>query len=188
MPVRNRRVAVIAAVSLAVLLLAAVAAAKTTFVPVAGTAVQVAPPERVETNCIGGAATGTWPPCTLGSKSQMRGWNLIYRLDFRNPNGAPDPLLTGTRYLVFNGTLDENGNAPGIGSMPVASRAEGTVSTSAWSRPVPVSRVRGVVAKFGHDHVGDWNTSTKPRAIRCPGATLVTPAQGSSFILRSSAV
>ena len=105
MPVRNRRVAVIAAVSLAVLLLAAVAAAKTTFVPVAGTAVQVAPPERVETNCIGGAATGTWPPCTLGSKSQMRGWNLIYRLDFRNPNGAPDPLLTGDPVSSFQRDL-----------------------------------------------------------------------------------
>jgi hypothetical protein len=104
------RVAVFAAMAVAILLVAALAVAKTTFTPVAGTSIEIAPPERVETNCLGGAPTGIWPPCTPGSKSQIRGWNVIYRMNFRHPDGTPDPLLTGTRYEVFNGTLDENGN------------------------------------------------------------------------------
>jgi hypothetical protein len=110
MTVWTRHIALSAAVAGAILTVAALAVAKTTFAPIAGTAIQIAPPERVETNCIGGAPTGIWPPCTPGSKSQIRGWNLIYRTDFRNPDGTPDPSLTGTRYLVFNASLDENGN------------------------------------------------------------------------------
>ncbi len=110
MTVRSRRIATIAAVAIAVLMTAAPAAAKTTFTLVAGTAIQIAPPERVETNCIGGTPTGIWPPCTPGSKTQIRGWNVLYRLDFRSPDGTTDDLLTGTRYLVFNASLDETGN------------------------------------------------------------------------------
>ncbi len=110
MTARDRRVAVIPAAAITILLVATLAAAKTTFTPIAGTVSQIAPPERVETNCIAGTQTGFWPPCTPGSKSQIRGWKLIYRQEFRNPDGTPDHFHTGTRYQVFNGTLDENGN------------------------------------------------------------------------------
>lgn len=110
MTLRNRRIVGITVVAVATLLVAALAVAKTTFTPVATTAVQIAPATGGELNCIGGTATGTWPPCSPGSKSQIRGSNVISRLTSHKPDGTPDPLNTGTRFLVFNATLDENGN------------------------------------------------------------------------------
>src|ERR1051326_7475674 len=103
MHVHNRVVGVIAALTVPILVVSAAALAKTVFVPVSGTALQVVPPERIQTNCIGGTPTASWPPCMPGSKSQIRGWNLAYRLDFRNPDGTPDTLLTGNRYQVSTG-------------------------------------------------------------------------------------
>jgi hypothetical protein len=107
---RHRHTVVIFVAAIAISLAVALAAAKTVFTPVTATALQVAPPDRVETNCIGGSPTGIWPPCTPGSKSEIRNWNLVYRVNSQKSDGTPDPYSTGTRYQVFNATLDENGN------------------------------------------------------------------------------
>lgn len=110
MSVLNRRTTVIMAAAIAILLGACFAAARVTFTPVSATAWLIAPASGGEVKCLGGTPTGAWPPCTPGSKAQIRGRNL----DFRQVSA--DSLLTGNRVLVFNANLDENGRGNAWGT------------------------------------------------------------------------
>jgi len=85
------------------ILLAGLAAAKATFTQVSIKARATAPSSGGELRCLGGTATGAWPPCTPGSKSQLRGVVTTFR------QVSSDPLHTGTRTLVTNASLDESG-------------------------------------------------------------------------------
>jgi len=78
---------------------AAVAAQRATFTPISGIAFLIAPPSDGTIRCIGGAPAPGWPPCTPGSKVQVRGLVLTYRTVGSGPDGY---LFTGIRTLVFN--------------------------------------------------------------------------------------
>jgi hypothetical protein len=86
-----------------ILLGAALAAAKVAFTPVSATAFIIAPGSDGEVKCLGGTLTGTFTPCTPGSKVQFRGTNETFRME------GSDPLLTGIRTFVFNANFDETG-------------------------------------------------------------------------------
>ena len=90
----------------AILLGAGPAAAQVTFTPVSATAWVIAPGSGGEVKCLGGTPTGTFPPCTPGSKVQIRGSNETFRMV------SPDPLCTGIRTFVFNANFDETGRGP----------------------------------------------------------------------------
>jgi hypothetical protein len=87
----------------AILLGAALTAAKVTFTPFSATAWPIGPSSGGEVKCLGGTPTGTFPPCTPGSKVQIRGSNRISQMV------SSDPLLTGIRTGVVNANFDENG-------------------------------------------------------------------------------
>jgi hypothetical protein len=93
----------ITVVAVAVLICAAVVAAqRATFIPVSGIAFLIAPPSGGTVRCNGGEPAPGWPPCTPGSKTQVRGLVLTYRTIAYKADGSRDPLFTGTRTLVFN--------------------------------------------------------------------------------------
>ena len=132
MSVLNRRtLVVIAAAAIAILIGAGLAAAKATFTPVSITAWQTAPPSGGDLRCIGGTATGTWPPCSAGGMYQSRRHVLTLR------QVSPDPLHTGNRTVVSNMNLDENGRGHMWGTWVVVlddgrGQLEGTFTGSAY--------------------------------------------------------
>jgi hypothetical protein len=93
----------------AVLFGAAVLPATTTITPVSAISWQEADPQGGELNCIGGKPTGTQPPCSPGSKTQLRGIKLTYRQVAATPEGNVEVLHTGARTVVLNANYDENG-------------------------------------------------------------------------------
>jgi len=119
MSILNSRATVLLAGLGAVLLSAGLVAGKATFTPISGRAWLIALPAGGEVKCFTGTQTGTWPPCTLGTKSQIRGMNLRYRQEFQKADGSVDPLHTGIRTLIFNANLDENGRGNAWGTWRV---------------------------------------------------------------------
>ena len=88
----------------AILLGVGLATAKIIFTPVSATAWLIPNPKPgAELKCIGGTPTGVWPPCTPGSKVQIREGNETSR------QVSSDPLLTGIRTFIFNANFDETG-------------------------------------------------------------------------------
>jgi hypothetical protein len=100
-----------------ILLGAGLAMANVELMEFSGVAWMAAPPTGGDVKCIGGTPTGTWPPCTPeNSKAQIRGMILTYRQVCRNADGTVNPLVTGTRTIVFNftgGGVDRRNHAWG---------------------------------------------------------------------------
>ena len=109
---KKRGMILISTVVAAILLGAGLAVAKATFTEFSGYAYMSAAPSGGDLKCIGGTPMppGSWPPCTAGSRAQIRGLNLTYRQE------SPDPLHRGIREAVLNMNFDENGRARSWGT------------------------------------------------------------------------
>ena len=134
----KKRWMILISTAVAVILLGAgLAVAKATFTEFSGYAYMIAAPSGGDLKCIGGTPmpAGSWPPCTAGSRTQIRGLNLTYRQE------SPDPLHKGIRGVVLNMNQDENGRGHSWGTWSLVLDAgkgmwEGTFSGSAtgWFR------------------------------------------------------
>jgi hypothetical protein len=141
----------------AVLLLAgAPVFAQATFLEVEGTAYVSGNPEGGTLKCIGGdpLPPGSWPPCTAGSKVQIRKMTLPFNQGFP---GAPQ--FDGQRICIFNAIFDENGKGHAWGTWRMANDdgvVEGifTSSPTAWHGPnTGKAEGRGTAGNFKGIHV-----------------------------------
>lgn len=122
----TRLITLLAALCLA-LLVATPLFAEPTITAIAGFAWFDQPPQGGTLKCIGGTPTGSWPPCTPGSKAQLRNVNM------HSVQVVPGvPHLSGTRTLVFNANFDASGKGHAWGSWR-AEHANGGVSEGTFT-------------------------------------------------------
>lgn len=132
---RSIQFLLLAAISLA-LVAGTPAYSQATFTPVNGFALLTGPPEGGDVKCIGGYPTGPWPPCSPGSKTQLRNAVLNFYQVF-----PALPQFTGTRTCILNANLDADGKGHAWGTWRVDGQdgtvAEGTFtnSISGWFAP-----------------------------------------------------
>jgi len=87
------------------------------FVSVEGSAWMIAPPEGGEVKCIGGTPVAAWPPCTPGSKVQIRNMKMTFWQKFDGPDAAL--LHDGVRTIMFNANFDPAGKGHAWGTWRV---------------------------------------------------------------------
>jgi hypothetical protein len=126
---RSFQFLILAAISLA-LLAGTPAYSKATFTPIEGVAYMMGLPTGGTVKCIGGEPTGFWPPCTPGSKAQLR--NVVVEFEQYVP---AYPALNGPRTCILNANFDASGKGHAWGTWR-AEHADGSISEGVFTNSI----------------------------------------------------